>query len=140
MKLTRLLSYVHFACKKPKLSVYTASFTILDMSSMSAAGQNQPSSQPKLASNALITSYPNTTALSSSTSTHTTSRSTPTAAPVSPSDEQAYLDAHTPKGPGANLASGSGSISFGHRIDFERLKFRIVFILWPAIVGITMAL
>jgi hypothetical protein len=38
------------------------------------------------------------------------------------------------KGPGARAYNAN------QRIDLERAKFRVVFILWPTLIGITMAL
>ncbi|KAG0702625.1 hypothetical protein DFH29DRAFT_490849 [Suillus ampliporus] len=39
-----------------------------------------------------------------------------------------------------NQPSGNSRNSAGGRIDIEKLKFRLVFILWPALLGVTMAL
>ena len=39
-----------------------------------------------------------------------------------------------------NAASTTSAQGTGSKLDWERLKFRIVFILWPAMIGLTMAL
>ena len=134
-------SYIRFTCKQPSTSYYTASFSILDMASISAAGQNVSGNLTSATSHALSTPYltlvlPNSTVVSALPARPTSAKATPTASrsAVSAEDEQSYLDSHTPK------SAKSVSNSITHRIDFERLKFRIVFIFWPALVGITMAL
>ena len=111
------------------------------MATMSAAGQRNNHSSV-FGGDGLYTPYltlvlPNTTIVSALPAHSVTSKvSTPTVAPITPEDEQAYLHSHTPN----SDANVSPANSINHRIDFERLKFRIVFILWPAIVGITMAI
>lgn len=108
-------------------------FTLIDMSSVIPAGQSS------MLTDGLYTPYltvvlPNATSVSALTPQRTTARPSPSIAPVTPDEEDAYLHPH---GPSSNSAAG---FSLGGRIDLERLKFRIVFVLWPAIVGITMAL
>ena len=51
-------------------------------------------------------------------------------------EEAAEHSKHDGQRPQTSDAGGNA----GQRIDLERLKFRLVFILWPALVGITMAL
>ncbi|GJE92426.1 hypothetical protein PsYK624_085800 [Phanerochaete sordida] len=93
------------------------------------------------AADALFTPYltlvlPNTTTVSALAPQRTSARPAASAPPVSASDEDAYLHAH---GGGATSGAG-GAGALGRHIDFERLKFRLVFIIWPALVGITMAM
>lgn len=108
------------------------------MSSLSPAQFNP--SNTSSAADALYTPYltlvlPNTTTVSALAPQRTSARPAPTAPPVSADDESAYLHAH-----GETQSSGAAGTALGRRIDFERLKFRLVFIIWPAVVGITMAM
>ena len=134
-------SYIRFNCKHAAVSVYTAFFTILDMASLMPASM---SNQTTLAPDDLYTPYltivlPNTTSVTTLAPTRASARPSPTASPVSADDENAYLHAHDPQSNSAIGGSSFGS-SLGRRIDLERLKFRLVFIIWPAVVGITMAI
>lgn len=58
-------------------------------------------------------------------------------APVSNDEEAEYLKHDHAQ---IQQTSDAGGGTAAHRVDLERLKFRLVFILWPALVGITMAL
>ena len=134
-------SYVRFSCKTAAISVYTAFFTILDMASLSPASM---SNQTADMSDGFYTPYltlvlPNATIVSTLAPQRTSTRPSPTAPPVSTDDENTYLHAHEPQSNNAARGSWIGN-SLGRRIDFERLKFRLVFIIWPALVGITMAM
>ena len=129
-------SYIRFDCKKPQLSIYTASFTIIDMSSIPAAGQQ---TQPNPTTGGFFTPYltlvlPNETTVATLAPQRTSTKPSPTLAPISPEDEDAYLHSHSPK------TNNAGESPIRHRFDFERLKFRMVFVVWPALIGITMAL
>lgn len=132
----RVGSYIRFNCKDRGVSIYTSMFTLTDMSSVVPAGQTNQSST---LTDGLYTPYltvvlPNATSVSALAPLRTTARPSPSVAPVSPDEEDAYLHSH---GQSTNNAAG---FSLGGSIDLERLKFRIVFVLWPALVGITMAL
>lgn len=118
------------------MSVYTAFFTILDMSSMEALRQGALNNQTTSGADGLYTPYltlilPNATSVSALQPVSTSIKLAPTAPAVSSEEEDAYLHAHD----GLPVTS-----SAERTVDFERLKFRLVFILWPALVGITMAL
>lgn len=94
---------------------------------------NNPSSTAGYGTDGFIPAYyTSPAAYSSSTATATSTSSaqpTSTLPPITPEEEADYLHKHH--------ASTSGATGV---LDYERLKFRLVFILWPAIVGITMAL
>lgn len=129
-------SYVRFFSKHPPVSAYTAFFTILDTSTMEALRQGTLDNQTTPSADGLYTPYltlilPNATSVSALLPVSTSIKLSPTAPAVSSEEEDAYLHAHD----GQPVTSGAE-----RTIDFERLKFRLVFILWPALVGITMAL
>ena len=78
---------------------------------------------------------PNTTVTSALAPRPTSSRAYAVATPVTPLAQGQVGDAQTHAGDAMQKSdAGSG------RVDLERLKFRMVFILWPTLVGITMAL
>ncbi|KAI0087241.1 hypothetical protein BDY19DRAFT_956916 [Irpex rosettiformis] len=141
--------YIMFSCKKPPVTIFTASFTIVGMAYMSSSGDNTTAWSPDsdgFDPDSLGPNSPNTTATSThsvsavhstglSVSASATSSAQPssTLPPISPQDEEDYLRNH--RGPGA-VSNGGTTLN----IDYERLKFQLVFIIWPAIIGITMAL
>lgn len=143
-----------FSCKKPKMTTYTASFTIVGMEYMSSTGDNTTTPSPgpnELDPNSYKVVMSNTTSGSSSHSgtvtllpsytasstipSSSSSRPSSTLPPISPEDEDDYLRHHRP---GAKTSEASSSAVF--HVDYERLKFRLVFIMWPAVIGLTMAL
>lgn len=145
-----------FSCKKPKMTTYTASFTIVGMAYMSSTGDNATSPTPDsndlnpdsfkvVMSNTTsernphsgtVTLLPSYTASSTIPASSSSSvRPSSTVPPISPEDEDNYLRNHRP---GAKTSDASASALF--RVDYERLKFRLVFIMWPAVIGLTMAL
>ncbi|EKM48461.1 uncharacterized protein PHACADRAFT_266345 [Phanerochaete carnosa HHB-10118-sp] len=102
-----------------------------------AAADNQTTTARALYTPYLTLVLPNTTLVSALAPQPRTSALSPTATPVSADDESAYRRAHEPHG----ASSSSGAAGGRHAVvDFERLKFRLVFILWPAVVGLTMAM
>ncbi|KAI0700337.1 hypothetical protein BC835DRAFT_1328467 [Cytidiella melzeri] len=139
--------YIMFSGKKLPVPVFTASFTIVGMANVSANGDNttapfKGSNGPK--QDSLAPTTPNTTAGISRTGTatllpHTTPSSSypqPSASstipPISAEEEEDFLRHHR----GPHSSAGSAILC----VDYERLKFRLVFIIWPAVIGITMAL
>ncbi|KAF7792656.1 hypothetical protein EIP86_003753 [Pleurotus ostreatoroseus] len=146
----RIPSYIRFVSFSPHIEVYTATFTILNMSSIAALtpGPHTPgaalanANQTTPAPDAFYTPYltlvlPNTTITSALAPRPTSSRAYAVATPVTPLDQSQVGDARThTDGAMQRQRSDAGS----GRVDLERLKFRMVFILWPALVGITMAL
>lgn len=103
------------------------------MSTMSNALDNQTTAPDELFTPYLTLVLPNATVTSALQPVRTSARPTPTRPPISSDEEDAYLHAQSPQ-----YIAGASPV--GHRIDFEKLKFRLVFILWPALIGITMAL
>lgn len=101
------------------------------------AASNQITAAP---SSGLYTPYltfvlPNTTVVSALLPRPSSTRVSPMATPVVP------LPQTTQAGDSTGMRSETQkSDANSGRVDFERLKFRLVFILWPALVGITMAL
>ncbi|KAH7907446.1 hypothetical protein BJ138DRAFT_1129162 [Hygrophoropsis aurantiaca] len=93
------------------LIIYTADFTIAMNSQANSSSASSHSVTSSLASSS-STAIPPTTY---------------TAPPLRPGDI-----GYVPK--------SQQQKSAGRRIDIEKVKFRLVFILWPALIGITMAL
>lgn len=111
----------------------------MDMSTLPAIGQSASSNQSNSMPDGFYTPYltlvlPNATTVSALPPQPTSAKHTPALAPITEEQEEAYLHSHD------SLPSTGGGTSVAHRIDFERLKFRVVFIFWPALIGITMAL
>ena len=95
---------------------------------------------PTTTGDALYTPYltlvlPDTTVVSALSPRPTPPRPPSNGPPVSVEEENEFRK-HDSAAAQINDAGGMA----GQRIDLERLKFRLVFILWPALVGITMAL
>ncbi|KAG2125693.1 hypothetical protein DEU56DRAFT_824592 [Suillus clintonianus] len=114
--------------------IYSADFTIV------VKGGSFPTSASSLA------------VTSSSTSENLFFQATSAASPSAPSSSESGSETPMPSArnivmpplrPGdvSNVNQPSGnSRNSGGRIDIEKLKFRVVFILWPALLGVTMAL
>lgn len=100
------------------------------------ARPNQTTTDPSIS---MYTPYltlvlPNATITSALAPRPTVAKPPMGAPPVSNDEEAEYLKHDHQQIQQTSDAGG------GHRVDLERLKFRLVFILWPALVGITMAL
>ncbi|KAH7925236.1 hypothetical protein BV22DRAFT_1195311 [Leucogyrophana mollusca] len=96
------------------LTIYTADFTVTTGSNQTDSSESSQSTSPSL----------------SGSSTSSSSKSSPpayTAPPLRPGDVGFQ--------PGSQQSKNAG-----RHIDIEKVKFRLVFILWPALIGITMAL
>ncbi|KAG1745631.1 hypothetical protein EDB19DRAFT_1632197 [Suillus lakei] len=85
----------------------------------------------------------NASSLASSTSANLFFQATNLPSPSAPSSSSSGI-VMPPLRPGdvgnINQPSGNSRSSAAGRIDIEKLKFRVVFILWPALLGVTMAL
>ncbi|KAG9220116.1 hypothetical protein CCMSSC00406_0010365 [Pleurotus cornucopiae] len=113
--------FLRFTSRRPRLTVYTAMFDVLPF----------PETAEALAPADLMTlSAPPAT--SNATATPTSSSN------ASPAETTIYA-APLPKGerPGNTNTNGDHA---SRRMDVEKLKFRIVFVLWPALIGISMSL
>ncbi|KAI0366017.1 hypothetical protein BV20DRAFT_1098000 [Pilatotrama ljubarskyi] len=130
--------HMRFICQQPPLTVYTADFTITDMASISPLdgltidAHNESAPIVTYITPRLTLVLPDTTIVSTLKPTPVTMRPTATAPPLSVEEVDPPADAQT----------GAAVATLGKRptIDVERFKFRLVFIFWPALVGISMAL
>ncbi|KII85492.1 hypothetical protein PLICRDRAFT_178557 [Plicaturopsis crispa FD-325 SS-3] len=114
-----------FVSKSPPLTVYTADFAI-------NPSANITSIDPRIAAPLLTLVLPSTTYVSQlSPTTGPAAQQTVYASPIAGSDSGKPLSRQS------SAASGK---SASQRIDMEKIKFRLVFILWPALIGITMAM
>ncbi|KAF4584941.1 hypothetical protein EYR40_001767 [Pleurotus pulmonarius] len=109
--------FLRFISRRPRLTVYTAMFDVLPFPDTKAEA---------LAPADLMTlSAPPTTA---------NATVTPTDSNASPAETTVYA-APLPKG------ERPGNVNTnGNRANVEKLKFRVVFVLWPALIGISMSL
>ena len=131
-------SYLVFTCQKPKKEIYTADFTVTGMANdfplegpivdtWNASAPNLVYITPEIT---LV--LPNTTVVSTLKPTLAATASTTTAPPMT----------ITPPPDPPRQASSAQAVGVRKRptVDLERLKFRFVFIFWPTIIGLTMAL
>ena len=137
-----------FSCQDPPLNIFTASFTINGMVYVSSSGDNTTTPftgtgglDPNSFGSSILNTTSNGTSHSVSATRSTASASSTSSAqpsstlpPITPEDEEEYLRNH--RGPGAASRNSGTAL----QVDYERLKFQLVFIVWPAIIGITMAL
>ncbi|KAI0360775.1 hypothetical protein OH77DRAFT_1418783 [Trametes cingulata] len=130
--------HMRFICQQPPLTVYTADFTITDMASiypldgLTIDAHNETAPSVTYITPMLTLVLPGATIVSTLKPTPVTMRPTSTAPPLSIEED----DRPT------NTQTGAAVATLGKRptIDMERFKFRMVFIFWPALVGISMAL
>ncbi|KAI0795003.1 hypothetical protein C8Q75DRAFT_748511 [Abortiporus biennis] len=130
--------HIRFTCQKPRLTIYTADFTVTNMASVS---QTEHTQQQKLAASPAPNGPSSTKnqyaplTLGLPNSTYTTPSAQPSNT-VSPIADQQQDSGDSSDG----IPNQSGSSIAGRRVDMEKIKFRLVFILWPALIGISMAL
>ncbi|OBZ78369.1 hypothetical protein A0H81_02242 [Grifola frondosa] len=131
--------HMRFICDNPPLTIYTADFTIADMAPYSPLhGGTIDANKSTVETVSIFTPVltlvlPNSTVVS--TLAPTTVPLRPSAVPSVISNEEDSYMAHD-KNPGA-VIGGTGRRT---TVDLERFKFRLVFIFWPALIGITLAL
>lgn len=131
-------STIRFVFKKPPMIVYTADFLIISSgqcsSSESVMSCQHMSDYAAMLSSSTVTSM-STTSSSAISRISGTSNVLPSSTVVA--DALGQGDA------GMGLHSGSkskGAASTNGRVDLEKFKFRMIFIVWPALVGVSMAL
>ncbi|KDQ23424.1 hypothetical protein PLEOSDRAFT_1114433 [Pleurotus ostreatus PC15] len=115
--------FLRFTSRRPRLTVYTAMFDVLPFPDTAKAEALAPADLMTL-------SAPPTT--SNATATPTSSSD------ASPAETTIYA-APLPKGERPGNTNTNGDYA-SRRIDVEKLKFRVVFVLWPALIGISMSL
>ncbi|KAH9945533.1 hypothetical protein B0H21DRAFT_433026 [Amylocystis lapponica] len=134
--------HMRFICEDPQLTVYTADFAITDMAGDAFLDPPQGTAAAKLASanQTTIPVFSITPPTASPVSDRTTGFSSSSAA--SPSSIIGVSSGDTNEDPFVNKKTGSSGGSLWRRttVDLERVKFRMVFILWPVLVGFSMAL
>ncbi|KAI0765010.1 hypothetical protein C8Q74DRAFT_1370886 [Fomes fomentarius] len=132
--------HMRFVCQHPPVTIYTADFTITGMTSLFPL--HGPIIDPHNDSAASVVYFtpqltlvlPDTTTVSNLKPVPSTTRASPT-----PSSSTTLQDE------GSGLSGPrNGALTAGVRkrptVDLERLKFRFVFVFWPTLIGITMAL
>ncbi|KAI9064754.1 hypothetical protein FKP32DRAFT_1625347 [Trametes sanguinea] len=135
--------HMRFVCQDPPLTVYTADFGITDMANMAPLDgltidpHNESVPTVTYITPMLTLVLPDATVVSTLKPTPVTMRPTPTAPPFTvEEDDEPRVPAPTQTGAAVAM------LGIGKRptFDMERIKFRLVFIFWPALVGISMAL
>lgn len=128
-------SHMRFICQHPPVTAYTAEFTITDMATiypldgLSIDAHDEDAPTVTYITPALTLVLPDATIVSMLKPTLVTLRPSATAPPLS--TEQADRPSGLQKG---------AAMATLPTLDIERFKFRIVFIFWPALVGISMAM
>ncbi|KAI0049772.1 hypothetical protein FA95DRAFT_1488550 [Auriscalpium vulgare] len=124
--------YFRFVSDNPPMQFYTSRFTLTNM-----AGPASPNaSAPATTFNASYTGTTVPLILTNMTSAPQSMRSFATSTTAgSPVSQSHPTGGAQPTDKDATQKNGAG----GH-VDVEKLKFRLVFILWPALIGISMAL
>ncbi|TFK50501.1 hypothetical protein OE88DRAFT_1808811 [Heliocybe sulcata] len=132
---------LRFVCKDPPLTIYTANFRIRPTPPTSSLSTSQASdTQSRLAPTPTNNMQPFFLTLVTPNSTVVSElppRPTPTPVTTFYAGDERY---DTPSGPGELQPKTKFSASRSAVVDLEKLKFRIVFILWPALMGITMSI
>jgi hypothetical protein len=124
---------MYFKFSKPALEIYTANFVITNTThnitvSHPAINETTVSNSTEAQPVLLTLVLPNTTIISSLAPT-----------PSRQLTASATVYADSPRN--GRFHNGAGKRATRNpRIDLEKVKFRIVFILWPAMVGTLMAL
>ena len=128
-------SHMRFICQQPPQTTYTADFTIIDMATIAPLdgltidAHNESAPIVTYITPKLTLVLPNATLVSTLKPTPVTMQPTATAPPLTIEEDEPQLPVQT----------GAAAATLGN-FDMERFKFRLVFIFWPALVGITMAL
>ncbi|KDQ53972.1 hypothetical protein JAAARDRAFT_197072 [Jaapia argillacea MUCL 33604] len=141
---------MRFITTQPPQTIYTSYFTIANASTpnrttaATSTIQTQTAMQPLVLTITIPPSNPSTFV---DPATYIDAASPSQSIPDSLSQQSVttfYPPAYTTY-PGSNNQITSSAFSSNGKLgprgwDFEKLKFRVVFILWPALIGITMAL
>jgi len=120
---------LRFTSKRPApLTVYTALFTIIDNAT---AFELNPISTANINGTQLLLTLvlPSSTIVSELTPTPSFAASSTVVANPLPSSSD-----------GLNRVLNGGVSTTGKRFDMEKFKFRLVFIVWPALIGLSMAM
>ncbi|KAI0322586.1 hypothetical protein OF83DRAFT_651660 [Amylostereum chailletii] len=117
--------YFQISCNNPPYVAYTSQFTLTGMTGKSAASTLATSNHTLASTNSSLSSTP----ARATTSNLVPSLPAATAAP--------HSTVSASQSPAGKDRDSNGA--FG-KWDMEGLKFKLVFILWPALMGVSMAL
>nr|VWO97994.1 Uncharacterized protein [Ganoderma boninense] len=129
--------YLRFTCEQPHHVAYTADFTVTGMSTIppfdgpTIGTHNESTFTIAYVSPKLTVTLPTTTSVKSIA--YSPSQASGFAPPI------ASLE-NDPRMPPTKAGSAAAGLRKRPTVDLERLKFRFVFIFWPTLIGITMAL
>jgi len=139
--------HLRFICEDPPLTIYTAEFTITAMDdtlpyhgaekavAQSTSMTTMKTTSPTVSVATFSMGHLNASTVSSGV-TSTASTSTTASSRVSSASTQT-TNPHMDK---AKSGAAGGSLWKRTSVDLERIKFRMVFILWPMLIGMTLAL
>ncbi|KAI0746712.1 hypothetical protein C8Q80DRAFT_1176900 [Daedaleopsis nitida] len=137
--------HLRFVCQHPAITVYTAEFTITGMATL------PPLDGPTLSSHngshpSIVYGTPPDTAVSTPKPSASKPLSTSVSTSPTPTSTSTVQDEDEAEGFGDYMRThpANDAVTLGPRkkptVDLERLKFRFVFVFWPTLIGITMAL
>lgn len=149
------VSHLRFITQHTALAIYSADFTMTNMMGPDPSFLNTSGLVPLGSHSSATTKSAKSTStyyqppphgtlrklgptLSLPNTIHTLSNPSSSSAPApTPSDPSpSPMVPQQISAPNVNDAGGTAT----RRVDMEKLKFRLVFILWPAMIGLTMAL
>ncbi|RDX54434.1 hypothetical protein OH76DRAFT_1397729 [Lentinus brumalis] len=135
--------HMRFICEDPPLTVYTADFTITGMTDLTPFGgpyvddHNNTDPNVVYVTPMLTLVLPDTTIVSALKPTPSTVSPKATAPPESTLEDEGFNSRMR-----GQVQSGAAAASIRKRptVNLEYLKFRSVFVFWPSLIGIAMAL
>lgn len=132
---------MRFVFSHPPMTIYTASFTVDDTNAVDIAPSQGVNANLTIEQLTLV--LPETTFVSflaTRTSTPASAATTVYADPLEGQSGGSGLNKPNSAGRRMGFLNGPSAFDWMKRVDTEKLKFRMVFIAWPALVGISMAL
>ncbi|PCH37198.1 hypothetical protein WOLCODRAFT_167375 [Wolfiporia cocos MD-104 SS10] len=144
--------HMRFICEDPPLVIYTADFTITAMDDTPPwQGEAKALAQTAstTSSGSSYASFPAASTLpfslgsmnfSTAQSVMPTTMSKISTSVASASSSSSTIEPDNPYMNKAKTGASGGLLWKRTAVDLERVKFRLVFILWPALIGMTMAL
>jgi len=135
--------HLRFICEDPPMTVYTAGFTLAAMDDTppyhrSGKAETRSSTYPALEDN-VTSSFSTFSAAPTSMNISSTYSSRLSSSPLS-SSYAMPTSTSNPYRQQTQSSTGSSGSWKRNTVDTERVKFRLVFVLWPLLVGMTMAL
>ncbi|KAJ8474711.1 hypothetical protein ONZ45_g15858 [Pleurotus djamor] len=120
--------FLRFTSSRPRQTTYTTNFQILPVPNPKQAAAFADSNEQNLLT---LSAPPTTTSGTSSSVSQTTSTEVALAAGTT---------VHASPLPGSTHTINENYSNSDGRVDMEMLKFRLVFVIWPALIGISMSL